>query len=108
VTPHPGIDLEAPEGSEVRPVFGGQVVFSDWFRGYGNTVIVDHGDGLLSIYAHLRELSQTVGAKVDPATVLGRSGSTGSLLGPRLYLEIREHGRPIDPLQWLHPRSPVP
>jgi len=108
VTPHPGIDLEAPEGSEIRPVFGGRVVYADWFRGYGNTVIVDHGDGLLSIYAHLRELSQPVGAKVDPATVLGLSGSTGSLLGPRLYLEIREQGRPIDPLQWLHPRSPEP
>jgi murein hydrolase activator len=108
VTPHPGIDLEAPEGSEVRPVFGGRVVFSDWFRGYGNTVIVDHGDGVLSIYAHLREIAQAAGAKVDPATVLGRSGSTGSLLGPRLYLEIREQGRPIDPLLWLHPRTGGP
>ena len=108
VTPHPGIDLEAPEGSEVRPVFGGRVVYSDWFRGYGNTVIVDHGDGVLSIYAHLRELSKAVGATVDPTTILGRSGSTGSLLGPRLYLEIREQGRPIDPLQWLHPRIAGP
>jgi septal ring factor EnvC (AmiA/AmiB activator) len=101
--PHPGIKIEVEEGTPVHPVFGGWVVFADWFRGYGNTVMVDHGGGLLSVYAHLRTVALATGDQVNPASVLGRSGSTGSLVGPVLYLEIREGGKAVDPRQWLAP-----
>lgn len=103
VTPHPGIDIAVAEGSPVRPVFGGRVVYADWFRGYGNTVIVDHGRGTVSVYAHLRRPDVRVGDAVDPSTPLGLSGSTGSLAGPMLYFEIRHQGRTEDPLLWLRP-----
>ncbi len=101
--PHPGIKIEVEEGTPVHPVFGGWVVFADWFRGYGNTVMVDHGGGLLSVYAHLRTVTLAAGDQVNPASELGRSGSTGSLVGPVLYLEIREGGKAVDPRQWLAP-----
>jgi len=101
--PHPGIKIEVDEGTPVHPVFGGWVVFADWFRGYGNTVMVDHGGGLLSVYAHLRVVTLATGDQVSPATELGRSGSTGSLVGPVLYLEIREGGKAVDPRRWLAP-----
>ncbi len=101
--PHPGIKIEVEEGTPVHPVFGGWVVFADWFRGYGNTVMVDHGGGLLSVYAHLRTIALAAGNQVNPGSELGRSGSTGSLVGPVLYLEIREGGKAVDPRQWLSP-----
>ncbi len=101
--PHPGIKIAVDEGTPVHPVFGGWVVFADWFRGYGNTVMVDHGGGLLSVYAHLRSLTLAAGDQVSPASEVGRSGSTGSLVGPVLYLEIREGGKAVDPRRWLAP-----
>ena len=103
LTPHPGIDLEVAEGTPVHPIFGGRVAYSAWFRGYGNTVIVDHGGDTLSVYAHLRAPAVEVGQRVDPAVSLGPSGSTGSLRGPTLYLEIRHRGRTVDPAKWLRP-----
>ena len=101
--PHPGIDIAVPEGTPVQAIFGGWVVFADWFRGYGNTVMVDHGGGVLSVYAHLRSLGVKTGERVDPSTRVGVSGSTGSLGGPVLYLEIREGGEAVDPRRWLAP-----
>jgi septal ring factor EnvC (AmiA/AmiB activator) len=101
--PHPGIKIDVKEGTLVHPVFGGWVVFADWFRGYGNTVMVDHGGGLLSVYAHLRSVDVAAGDQVNPGTEMGRSGSTGSLVGPVLYLEIREGGKAVDPRRWLAP-----
>jgi septal ring factor EnvC (AmiA/AmiB activator) len=101
--PHPGIKIQVEEGTPVHPVFGGWVVFADWFRGYGNTVMVDHGGGLLSVYAHLRTLGVVRGDQVNPASEVGHSGSTGSLVGPVLYLEIREGGKAVDPRRWLAP-----
>jgi septal ring factor EnvC (AmiA/AmiB activator) len=103
VIPHPGIDVALPEGTPVFPIFGGRVVYADWFRGYGNTVIVDHGGATLSVYAHLRVPAVAVGDWVDPETTLGPSGATGSLRGPTLYLEIRHRGETEDPLDWLRP-----
>ena len=103
LTPHPGIDLGVPEGTPVHPIFGGRVVYADWFRGYGNTVIVDHGGDIVSIYAHLRTVEVAVGEEVAPNVSLGPSGSTGSLRGPGLYLEIRRAGEPQDPRAWLRP-----
>jgi len=101
--PHPGLDLEAPQGKDVRAVFDGRVVFAEWFRGYGLTLILDHGGGHLSVYAHASVLLVEKGAEVTRGSVVAKVGDTGSLKGPYLYFEIRRDGRPEDPLAWLEP-----
>ena len=98
-----GIDIGAPLGQEIAAVFEGIVLFADWFRGYGKMAIIDHGQGFFSLYAHTSELLVKVGDKVSPRQVIGRVGDTGSPEGPRLHFEIRQNGRPVDPLQWLVP-----
>jgi len=105
VTPHSGIDIVAPEGTPVHPIFGGEVAYAAWFRGYGNTVIVDHGGAVVSIYSHLRSVGVMVGDRVAPDRPLGLSGSTGSLVGASLYLEIRIRGASVDPEEWLQPKG---
>jgi septal ring factor EnvC (AmiA/AmiB activator) len=101
VTQHPGLDIRAPEGAPVRAVADGRVVHAGWFRGYGNIVIVDHGDGYHTLVAHLRSMRTAVGEDVEAGTVLGTVGDTGSLKGAFLYFELREKQRPIDPGPWL-------
>ncbi|HET7752348.1 MAG TPA: M23 family metallopeptidase [Anaeromyxobacteraceae bacterium] len=101
VTQHPGLDIRAPEGTPVRAVADGRVVHAGWFRGYGNIVIVDHGDGYHTLVAHLGSMRTAVGEEVEAGTVLGTVGDTGSLKGPFLYFEIRERQRPVDPTPWL-------
>jgi septal ring factor EnvC (AmiA/AmiB activator) len=101
--PHPGIDLAAEPGDEVRVVFDGRVVFSSWFRGYGQLIVVDHADGYLSIYGHLGERLVEVGDEVYGGDVIARSGEGGTLDRPSLYFEIRRDGEPEDPLPWLRP-----
>jgi septal ring factor EnvC (AmiA/AmiB activator) len=102
--PHPGLDIGAPAGEEIRTVFDGQVVFASWMRGYGLTAIVDHGAGLLSVYAHAAALLVEPGEGVLKGQTLGMVGESGSLRGPYLYFELRENGRPIDPVGWLRER----
>ena len=102
--PHPGWDIEAPFGSDISSVFDGQVVFADWMRGYGLTAIVDHGGGVLSIYAHASVLLVQSGETVSAGETLGKVGDTGSLRGPFLYFELRIDGRPVDPQSWLRGR----
>jgi septal ring factor EnvC (AmiA/AmiB activator) len=102
--PHPGLDIDAEFGAGIRSVFDGRVVFGSWLRGYGLTVIVDHGGGLLSVYAHASALLVEAGQEVARGQRLGTVGDTGSLRGPYLYFELRDQGRPIDPTDWLRPR----
>jgi murein DD-endopeptidase MepM/ murein hydrolase activator NlpD len=99
--PHPGWDIEAEFGAEIVSIFDGRVVFADWMRGYGLTAIVDHGGGLLSIYAHASVLVVERGARVSRRQQLGSVGDTGSLSGPFLYFEMRVDGEPTDPEPWL-------
>jgi len=103
--PHPGIDLAAEPGDDVWVVFDGRVVFSSWFRGYGQLIVVDHADGYLSIYGHLGERLVEVGDEVYGGDVIARSGEGGTLDRPALYFEIRRDGEPEDPLPWLRPGS---
>ena len=102
--PHPGIDIDAASGADIFSVFDGRVVFASWMRGYGLTVIVDHGAALLSIYAHASALLVEPGEQVVQGQRLGKVGETGSLRGPFLYFELRENGSPVDPADWLRPR----
>jgi septal ring factor EnvC (AmiA/AmiB activator) len=102
--PHPGLDIEGEVGDNIRSVFAGEVAFAAWMRGYGLTAIVDHGNGLLSIYAHASALLVGVGQPVLRGQTLGKVGDTGSLRGPFLYFELRVDGKATDPLPWLRSR----
>lgn len=86
---HAGIDLGAPIGTPVLATFSGQVVSADWMGGYGNAVLLQHGAGLRSLYAHLSESLVRPGQVVMQGTVIGLSGSTGNSTGPHLHFEVR-------------------
>ena len=101
VVPHPGLDIDAPEGASFRSVFDGRVAFASWLHGYGLTAVVDHGNGVVSIYAHASSLLAGAGDEVTRGQVLGKVGDTGSLRGPYLYFELRKDGKPVDPGSWL-------
>lgn len=101
VVPHPGLDIDADEGDPFRSIFDGRVAYSTWLRGYGLTVILDHGYGLMSIYAHASVLMVEEGEEVLRGQKLGLVGETGSLKGPFLYFELRSGGEPIDPEPWF-------
>lgn len=96
-----GIGIKAPEGAEIKAIFNGKVVYASWFKGYGNLMIIAHGDGYYSIHAHASRLLKEVGDEVRMGDVVALVGSTGSIEGPMLYFEIRHHGRSENPLQWL-------
>lgn len=104
VVPHPGLDIEAAHGTNFGSVFDGTVIFAAWLNGYGLTVLVDHGGGLVSIYAHASVIIVEEDEAVARGQVLGLVGDTGSLRGAFLYFEIRRDGQPIDPATWLRPR----
>lgn len=103
VTVQNGVDLAAPAGASVRAVAPGRVVHAGWFKGYGNLVIVDHGEGYHTLFAHLGAMQTAMGEEVDAGHVLGTVGDSGSLKGAYLYFELREKGRPVDPRPWLSP-----
>jgi murein hydrolase activator len=96
-----GLSIAAPIGSEIHAVYDGQVIFSDYFKGYGNMVIVDHGGGFFSLYAHAAKIMKKVGSQVVRNEVLASVGDTDSTKGPMLYFEIRYQGKPVDPSSWF-------
>jgi murein hydrolase activator len=100
-----GIDIAVPEGTGIVAVYPGHVVYTGWFRGYGNLIIVDHGGDYVTLYAHAAEILVAEGDEVREGQTIGTVGETGSLQGPRLYFEVRHQGRPQDPAQWLRPRG---
>jgi septal ring factor EnvC (AmiA/AmiB activator) len=85
----------------VQAVLPGQVVYAGWFKGYGNLIIVDHGNELFTLYAHVSEIDVKEADEVRQGQRIGVVGDTGSLAGPRLYFEVRYRGRPQDPEEWL-------
>ncbi|MBU6199338.1 MAG: peptidoglycan DD-metalloendopeptidase family protein [Xanthomonadaceae bacterium] len=96
-----GVLIAARDGSEVHAVAHGRVVFADWLRGYGLLLIVDHGDGYLSLYGYNETLLKDVGDWVDAGTVIATSGDSGGRPTPGLYFELRFKGKAIDPMTWL-------
>jgi murein hydrolase activator len=100
-----GIDIDAGEGSNVHAVYPGHVLYTGWFRGYGNLIIVDHGSEYYTLYAHVADMKVAEGDDVKQGQTIATVGDTGSLQGPRLYFEVRYQGKPQDPAQWLRPRG---
>lgn len=98
-----GIFIAAADGAQVRATAGGTVVFANWLRGFGNMVIVDHGDDYLSIYGNNQTLLKQVGEPVRSGEVIANAGSTGGQPQSGLYFELRYRGEPIDPRQWVSP-----
>jgi murein hydrolase activator len=100
-----GIDIDVAQGTNIVAVYAGRVLYTGWFRGYGNLIIVDHGSGYYTLYAHAAEVKVKEGDEITQGQTIGTVGDTGSLQGPRLYFEVRHEGRPQDPAQWLQPRG---
>ncbi len=96
-----GLFIRAPQGEEVKAVAPGKVVFSDWMRGFGNLLIVDHGGEYLSIYGNNETLFKQAGESVSSGDTLGRVGNSGGNPETGLYFELRFQGKPIDPLAWI-------
>ena len=100
---HDGIDLAAPAGTQVRAAADGEVVYAGEQKGYGHVVILQHANGLITLYAHAKELLAKEGAKVktgDPIACVGEASKTS---GPHIHFEVREKGVPKDPLPYLPP-----
>ncbi len=97
-----GIILRAPAGEPVKAIHPGVVVFAGWFKGYGNLMIIDHGQHYYSLMAHMDRLHKKAGDRVGESEVVGVVGETGSIDGPKLYFEIRHGGRPVDLQNWVN------
>ncbi|NJC49880.1 UNVERIFIED_ORG: septal ring factor EnvC (AmiA/AmiB activator) [Xanthomonas campestris] len=99
-----GVLIGAPKGSTVTAVADGTVVFSDWMTGYGMILIVDHGNGYMSLYAHNDTLLRDAGASIKRGEAVAKVGSSGGQGVPALYFELRRNGQPVDPSSWLQRR----
>jgi murein hydrolase activator len=95
-----GMVISAAAGSEVRAVYPGEVVFADWLRGYGLMIIIDHGEGYMTLYGYNQSLLKSVGDKVKGGEVISLSGESGGQQQPALYFAIRRGAESFDPLRW--------
>lgn len=96
-----GVLIRADRGEPIHAVANGTTLFADWFKGYGNMLIIDHGDHYYTVYAHLEALFKARGEPVDADEVIATVGDTATLAGSGLHFEVRHHGKPMDPLPWL-------
>jgi septal ring factor EnvC (AmiA/AmiB activator) len=99
---HGGIDIQADRGDPVICVWPGEVVFSDWFRGYGNLIIVNHGDNYHTLYAHLEDRFKIKGDLVEAGEVIATTGDSGTASDTGLHFQVRHHGKALDPLEWIN------
>ncbi|MBD2509967.1 peptidoglycan DD-metalloendopeptidase family protein [Nostoc muscorum FACHB-395] len=98
---HAGLDFAASYGSKIRAADSGRVIFAGWYGGYGRAVIIDHGNGLTTLYGHTSELYVSEGQAVERGQAIGAVGSTGFSTGPHLHFEVRRNGTPVDPANYL-------
>jgi Rod binding domain-containing protein len=98
---HTGIDLAANSGTKIGATLPGRVLFSDYKQGYGNTVILDHGNGLTSLYGHNSDNMVSKGDWVEKGTPVAKVGSSGRSTGPHLHFEVRQSGKPVSPVNFL-------
>jgi septal ring factor EnvC (AmiA/AmiB activator) len=96
-----GIEIQTERGEPIQAVYRGKILYADWFKGFGNMIIIDHGNSYYTVYAHIEEVFKTTGDVVESGEVMATVGDTGSMTGPKLYFEVRHHGKPLDPMQWL-------
>jgi len=102
-----GIEIKAPMGAEIKAVLSGKVLYADWFKGFGNILIIDHGDYTFSVSAYCSQLLKKAGDTISQGETIALVGSAGSLKGPCLYFEIRHRGKPQDPLNWISPSDKI-
>lgn len=98
---HAGIDFGASHGSTIRAADSGTVIFAGWYGGYGNAVVIDHGNGITTLYGHSSQLYVSEGQGVQKGQPIAAVGSTGLSTGPHLHFEVRLNGKPVDPLAYL-------
>lgn len=96
-----GVSIAAPAGADIRAVYEGKVIFASYFKGYGNMVIIDHGGGFFSLYAHASRIAKRVGTEVARNETIASVGDVDSPRGDMLYFEIRYQGKPVDPAAWF-------
>ena len=100
--------IAAERGAQVSAVATGRVVYADWLPGLGLLVIIDHGEGYMSLYGHNDRLLKAVGDPVSSGEAVAAAGDTGGRASPELYFEIRRAGKPVDPAPWFRTSNPPP
>ena len=95
-----GLFIRAAEGADVKSVASGRVIFADWMRGFGNLIIIDHGDGYMSLYGNNQAVFKRVGDDVDGGDSIASVGNSGGNESNGLYYELRRQSKPFDPLSW--------
>ncbi len=98
---HSGIDIGSPKGTPIKAAGNGEVIFTGWLRGYGQVVIIDHGGGYSTVYAHMSKILTDEGQAVKTGTLIGQVGQTGVATGPHLHFEVRVNGKAQNPLRYL-------
>jgi murein DD-endopeptidase MepM/ murein hydrolase activator NlpD len=98
---HPGVDIGAPLGTPVRAAADGVVLHAQFVSGYGRVVVIDHGNGLQTLYAHLASFAVVPGQEIRQGVVLGTVGSSGRTTGTHLHYEVRVHGSPANPRPYM-------
>lgn len=98
---HTGADMAARQGTPIKAARNGRVLYSGWKKGYGNTVIIDHGDGVSTLYGHASKVAAKPGQPVKAGEYIGNVGSTGYSTGPHLHFEVRKNGKPVNPAPYL-------
>jgi len=96
-----GIDIKAERGEPIKAVSSGRIIFSSWFKGYGNMIIIDHGSNYYTVYANIEEIFKKKGSEVETGEVIATVGDTGAGIVSKLYFELRHHGKPVNPLNWI-------
>jgi len=96
-----GIHIQTDAAADARSVYAGKVIFAEWFKGFGQLIIINHGSGYHTLYGNLSELFSKVGDIIRENQVIGKVGTSGVINAPGIYFEIRYKGKPLDPSQWL-------
>lgn len=98
---HTGVDIACPSNTSIVAAGDGKVIKCGWNSGYGNMIMIDHGGGIVTLYAHLNTILVSTGSTVTKGAKIGLSGSTGMSTGPHLHFEVRENGQYVNPLKWV-------
>lgn len=101
----PGISLDAPDGTKIVSIYPGKVIYTGYLKGYGNSVIIDHGYQYFTITSRIERILVAKGANVKRNDIIGIMGSTATILDKGLYFEIRQNDEPVDPLEWLNKKK---